>query len=59
VSAKPDKVSGKPEKLSRKDYESELQKLQIELSYLQDWVRETGARVSSSAKAATPPARAG
>ena len=35
----------KPEKLSRKDYEKELQKLQVELCYLQDWVRATGARV--------------
>jgi polyphosphate kinase 2 len=35
----------KPEKLSRKDYEKELQKLQVELCYLQDWVRETGARI--------------
>ncbi|MCL6682670.1 polyphosphate kinase 2 [Sphingomonas alba] len=33
------------EKLSNKDYEKELQKLQVELCYLQDWVRETGARV--------------
>ena len=33
------------EKLSRKDYEKKLLKLQTELSYLQDWVRETGARV--------------
>ena len=35
----------KPEKLSRKDYEAELQKLQVELCYLQDWVRESGARI--------------
>ena len=34
-----------PQKLARKDYEKELQKLQVELCYLQDWVRETGARV--------------
>src|SRR6476620_5527620 len=34
-----------PEKLSRKDYERKLQKLQVELCYLQDWVRETGTRV--------------
>jgi polyphosphate kinase 2 len=34
-----------PEKLSRKDYEKKLEKLQVELCYLQDWVRETGARV--------------
>ena len=33
-------------KLSRKDYEKKLEKLQIELCYLQDWVRETGARVA-------------
>jgi len=35
----------KPERLSRKVYEKELEKLQVELCYLQDWVRETGARV--------------
>ena len=34
-----------PEKLSNADYEKKLEKLQIELCYLQDWVRETGARV--------------
>jgi polyphosphate kinase 2 len=34
-----------PEKLSRKDYERKLQKLQTELCYLQDWVRETGSRI--------------
>jgi len=33
------------EKLSRKDYESALLKLQTELCYLQDWVRDSGARV--------------
>jgi polyphosphate kinase 2 len=35
----------KPEKLSRKEYEKELQKLQVELCHLQDWVRDAGARV--------------
>ena len=35
----------KPEKMSRKDYEEELEKLQVELCHLQDWVRETGARI--------------
>jgi polyphosphate kinase 2 len=35
----------KPDKLSNKKYEKKLQKLQVELCYLQDWVRETGARV--------------
>ena len=35
----------KPEKMSNKDYEKKLHKLQVELCYLQDWVRETGARV--------------
>ena len=32
-------------KLKRKDYEKQLQKLQVELCYLQDWVKETGARI--------------
>ena len=34
-----------PEKLSRQDYEDRLTKLQTEVCYLQDWVRETGTRV--------------
>ena len=34
-----------PGKMSRKEYEKNLNKLQIRLCYLQDWVRETGARV--------------
>jgi polyphosphate kinase 2 len=42
---KPAKGTAKPEKMSGKEYEKELQKLQVELSYLQDWVRDTGARV--------------
>ena len=32
-------------KLSRKHYEKELARLQVQLCQLQDWVRETGARV--------------
>ncbi len=36
--------SGEP-KLGRKDYEKELRRLQAELCYLQDWVRETGKRI--------------
>jgi len=40
-----EKKAEKPEKMGRKDYEKEMQKLQVELCYLQDWVRETGARV--------------
>jgi polyphosphate kinase 2 len=32
-------------KLGRKQYEKELRKLQVELCYLQDWVKETGARI--------------
>ena len=39
------KAPSEPEKLSSKVYEKQLQKLQVELCYLQDWVRETGARV--------------
>lgn len=34
-----------PKKLSRKDYEKKLLKLQTEVCHLQDWVRETGARI--------------
>ena len=34
-----------PEKMSRKDYEKTLLKLQTELCYLQEWVRDSGARV--------------
>jgi polyphosphate kinase 2 len=32
-------------KMKRKAYEKELRKLQVELCYLQDWVKETGARI--------------
>ena len=39
------KKDGKPEKMSGKEYEKKLEKLQVELCHLQDWVRETGARV--------------
>ena len=42
---KPEKVSTPDAKLSRKGYEKALLKLQTELCYLQDWVRESGARV--------------
>ncbi len=38
------KPARKP-KLARKKYERELTKLQVKLCYLQDWVRETGARI--------------
>jgi polyphosphate kinase 2 len=33
------------ERMSRKDYEKELRKLQVELCYLQDWVKAKGQRV--------------
>jgi polyphosphate kinase 2 len=33
------------EKLERKTYEEELRKLQVELCYLQDWIRDSGERV--------------
>ena len=39
------KAAAPKEKLSRKDYEKALLKLQTELCYLQDWVRDSGARV--------------
>jgi polyphosphate kinase 2 len=34
-----------PPKMKTKDYLKELEKLQVELCYVQDWVKETGARV--------------
>ena len=42
---KKDSAGGKSEKMDRKVYEKQLEKLQIELCRLQDWVKETGARV--------------
>lgn len=33
------------EKMPRKEYERALQKLQVELCYLQEWVKATGARI--------------
>jgi polyphosphate kinase 2 (PPK2 family) len=32
-------------KMKRKVYERELHKLQVELCHLQDWVKQTGARI--------------
>src|SRR5215471_5915468 len=37
-------ASMKP-KLARKDYEKELQRLQVELCHLQEWVKATGERI--------------
>jgi polyphosphate kinase 2 len=37
--------NGKNGKLKRKDYEKELRKLQVDLCALQEWVKESGARV--------------
>ncbi len=42
ANAKEDSVA---EKMKRKEYEEELRKLQTELCYLQDWVKETGERI--------------
>ncbi|WP_082554930.1 MULTISPECIES: polyphosphate kinase 2 [unclassified Caulobacter] len=39
------KSGGKPEKMKTKAYLETLLKLQVELCRLQDWVKETGARV--------------
>jgi polyphosphate kinase 2 len=36
---------GEKEKLSRKEYERELEKLQVELCTLQDWVKQEGQRI--------------
>ena len=43
--ARPSRESASSRKMSRKKYEKKLEKLQVELCYLQDWVRETGARI--------------
>ncbi|MFL6690195.1 MAG: polyphosphate kinase 2 family protein, partial [Alphaproteobacteria bacterium] len=32
-------------KLKTKEYEKELKKLQVELCYLQEWAKKTGARI--------------
>jgi polyphosphate kinase 2 len=34
-----------PSKLKRKEYEKQLEKLQVELCYLQEWTKATGARI--------------
>jgi polyphosphate kinase 2 len=39
------KSSKKVNRLSRKDYEAELERLQVELCKLQDWVKEQGKRI--------------
>ena len=49
----------RPEKMKRKVYESELEKLQVRLCKLQDWVKEKGLRVVIVFEDATPPERAG
>lgn len=41
----PKKARSDDERLSRKVYEQELKKLQVELCYLQNWVRKTGERI--------------
>jgi polyphosphate kinase len=41
----PKRAAGENGKMKRKAYEKELRKLQVELCYLQDWVKEKGARV--------------
>ena len=39
------KSDDRPDKLKRKDYEAELERLQTELCYLQDWVKKEGERI--------------
>jgi polyphosphate kinase 2 len=39
-----DKAGGNG-KMKRKDYDKELRKLQVQLCHLQEWVKETGARI--------------
>jgi polyphosphate kinase 2 (PPK2 family) len=44
IVSKKSKKNGR-EKMSTKEYEKELRKLQAQLCYLQDWVKEKGKRV--------------
>ena len=48
-SSSPDEVRAKADhangKMKRKAYEKEMHRLQVELCHLQDWVKETGARI--------------
>ncbi len=39
------RVEEEQPKLKEKEYEKQLRKLQVELCYLQEWVKETGARI--------------
>jgi polyphosphate kinase 2 len=39
------RAEGRPERLERKAYEKELEKLQVELVKLQEWVKEAGAKI--------------
>jgi polyphosphate kinase 2 (PPK2 family) len=39
------KRDDRPDKLKRKEYEAELESLQTELCYLQDWVKKEGERI--------------
>ena len=39
------RAKGSPTKLSGKEYRKQLLKLQVKLCQMQDWVRETGARI--------------
>jgi polyphosphate kinase 2 len=41
----PKQTTKEDRKLKRKDYENEMHELQVQLCYLQDWVKETGARI--------------
>jgi polyphosphate kinase 2 (PPK2 family) len=47
-----------PAKMKYKVYEKTLRKLQVELCYLQDWVKLKGAGYYPLRKLAMPPARA-
>lgn len=46
-------------KMKGKEYLAELEKLQVELCILQEWIKSTGQRVIIVFEGATQPARAG
>ena len=47
-------ANGQGEKMKRKAYEKELRKLQVDLCYLQDWVKATGASQLARRDVGTP-----
>ena len=54
-----DPADAPPAKMKRKEYEAEMRKLHGELVAVQEWVKRTGAKISSSSRGETRRAREG